>query len=251
MEISSSGMLAAAVALFALTQSSAYGSPVPAPKPLVPAAVLSNGIPVPHKRPVAAGIGRAAQQDDAPSEPVTPEPCEVEDAVYDLLPPLEGENGCGFSDQILLKEVGNETKVTLRPHVRISCRLAAKITSWLAKDVAGAADEILGSELEAIRTGPGYACRRRNNKPDGKLSEHALGTALDVAAFALADGRTVSVEEHWSGESDESRFLKSIHKSACDRFTTVLGPEADIYHQNHFHLDIGCHGKTCTYLICQ
>jgi len=34
------------------------------------------------------------------------------------------------------------------------------------------------------------------------------------------------------------RFLRSIHKAACNRFGTVLGPEANDAHRDHFHLDL-------------
>lgn len=246
MVISRSVRLAVVIASLALPPFSVAGTPAPSPKPLDPAVETGRAVPVPLKRPAAAGIGGAVQ-----SNAISPEPCDVEGAVYDILPPLVGENGCGFSDQILLKEVGHSPTISLQPHARISCRLAGKITAWLAEDVAGVARRILGSDLTAIQTGPGYACRRRNNKPDGKLSEHALGTALDIAAFNLADGRTITVEDHWPEEGENSSFLRAVHQSACARFTTVLGPEADVYHLDHFHLDIGCHGKTCTYLICQ
>jgi hypothetical protein len=35
-----------------------------------------------------------------------------------------------------------------------------------------------------------------------------------------------------------ARFLKDIHESACKVFGTVLGPEANNAHKNHFHLDM-------------
>ena len=36
----------------------------------------------------------------------------------------------------------------------------------------------------------------------------------------------------------KAAFLHDIHKAACAIFTTVLGPEANNYHKNHFHLDL-------------
>lgn len=33
-------------------------------------------------------------------------------------------------------------------------------------------------------------------------------------------------------------FLKNIHKGACGIFTTVLGPESNDAHKNHFHFDL-------------
>jgi hypothetical protein len=33
-------------------------------------------------------------------------------------------------------------------------------------------------------------------------------------------------------------FLRAAHRSACKLFNTVLGPEANNWHRNHFHLDM-------------
>ncbi|MEO0730119.1 MAG: extensin family protein, partial [Pseudomonadota bacterium] len=35
-----------------------------------------------------------------------------------------------------------------------------------------------------------------------------------------------------------SRFLKAAHLTACKHFGTVLGPEFDLTHRNHFHVDL-------------
>ncbi len=43
-----------------------------------------------------------------------------------------------------------------------------------------------------------------------------------------------------------SAFLHEIHAGACQHFTTVLGPGADMFHYNHFHLDLAMHGSTNT-----
>ncbi len=49
----------------------------------------------------------------------------------------------------------------------------------------------------------------------------------------------------------QARFLVTVHKAACSLFSTVLGPDANAAHHDHFHLDLGCHGKDCKYLICE
>lgn len=36
----------------------------------------------------------------------------------------------------------------------------------------------------------------------------------------------------------KSEFLRAVHAAACRRFGTVLGPEANEAHRNHFHLDM-------------
>jgi hypothetical protein len=53
---------------------------------------------------------------------------------------------------------------------------------------------------------------------------HLGGPKAAEAARTLASGKTA--------------FLHDIHKAACAIFTTVLGPEANSYHKNHFHLDL-------------
>ncbi len=36
----------------------------------------------------------------------------------------------------------------------------------------------------------------------------------------------------------KSKFVKIVHDDACNIFGTVLGPEANEAHKNHFHLDM-------------
>ena len=36
----------------------------------------------------------------------------------------------------------------------------------------------------------------------------------------------------------KSLFVKHVHDAACKDFGTVLGPEANEAHKNHFHLDM-------------
>jgi len=38
--------------------------------------------------------------------------------------------------------------------------------------------------------------------------------------------------------SPEAAFLRRLHAGACQQFTTVLGPDANAEHYNHFHLDL-------------
>jgi hypothetical protein len=41
-----------------------------------------------------------------------------------------------------------------------------------------------------------------------------------------------------AAKSPEAQFLRRLHRSACDVFGTVLGPEANAAHRDHFHLDL-------------
>src|SRR6185312_5187225 len=69
-------------------------------------------------------------------------------------------------------------------------------------------------------------------------SEHAFGNALDIAAFTLADGRRISVQDGWRGGPEEQGFLRDVQAAACDQFSTVLAPGSNVYHYNHIHVDL-------------
>lgn len=47
--------------------------------------------------------------------------------------------------------------------------------------------------------------------------------------------------------SQQGYFLRAAHKAACQVFGTILGPEADHAHRNHFHVDMRQrrHGSYC------
>jgi hypothetical protein len=61
-----------------------------------------------------------------------------------------------------------------------------------------------------------------------KAKEPAAVTAAVPAAPAAAGAK----------EQARQQFLRELHVSACRRFGTVLGPEANEAHRNHFHLDM-------------
>ncbi|HEU0133384.1 MAG TPA: extensin family protein, partial [Allosphingosinicella sp.] len=85
-----------------------------------------------------------------------------------------------------------------------------------------------------------YSCRPVNGRPGARLSEHGRSNAVDIAAFVLADGRRISVLAGWNGgDEDVRRFLRDIHKAGCRRFGIVLGPDADSFHRDHLHFDMG------------
>jgi len=120
----------------------------------------------------------------------------------------------------------------------MTCPLASSFTDWARYGVAPAAKHYLGSEVVKIETMGTFNCRAVNGSRSGKLSEHAFANAVDVSAFVLRDGRRVSVLNGWRGSSEERAFLRRLHQSACKRFGTVLGPDYNAAHANHFHFDM-------------
>lgn len=128
----------------------------------------------------------------------------------------------------------------------LECRFAAVLGAWLKEVVSPVAASLLGSPVDALVTGPGYQCRERQ---EGKLSEHALGKAIDIAEVRLFDGRRILLASLLDAEGAEVEFLRAVSASACGYFTTVLGPGSDAAHTDHLHVDVAKR-KTAEYRIC-
>jgi hypothetical protein len=128
--------------------------------------------------------------------------------------------------------------VAVQPAATLACPIVSSLDTWIANDVQPAAMKWFGTPLASIRQFSAFSCRTVNNQPGKGLSEHAFGNALDIAIFTFADGRKVNVEHGWRGPPEEQGFLRDIHAAACKYFSTVLGPGADVFHYNHFHLDM-------------
>ncbi|MFO0709255.1 MAG: extensin family protein [Sandaracinus sp.] len=134
--------------------------------------------------------------------------------------------------------VGGVAIRTVRPGERVvlACELAARLPeiARVLRDHHVRALDV----LSAYRPGP-------------RQSFHTLGLALDIASFETDDGALLSVLDEFvetpasetceasSPEGDHARTLLAI---ACDlaathTFSTVLTPNYNEGHRNHFHLD--------------
>ena len=150
------------------------------------------------------------------------------------LPNKSFDGGCRTIDTIKVMDFGTATTNL----GAMTCPLAANFTDWARYAVRPAAKQYLGAEVVRIETMGTFNCRNIYGMRSGKLSEHAFANAVDVSAFVLRDGRRVSVLAGWNGSSEERAFLRRLHQSACKRFGTVLGPDYNAAHANHFHLDM-------------
>ncbi len=174
-----------------------------------------------------------------PSDQCTVDPKSVADAVS--LGSVSGKGACGIKDAWKVSAVGD---VAFSTPARLRCQMVGVTDRWITKIVQPAARSAFGERVVKLRIAASYACRGRDNKRGAKISEHAFGNALDVSAFTLASGRVVQVEGGWRAGGKESSFLRQVHGRACGTFTTVLGPEANAAHRNHFHFDLGKHGRS-------
>jgi hypothetical protein len=118
------------------------------------------------------------------------------------------------------------------------------VAEFIRADVGPAVAE-LGAPLAAVTELDSYECRSRNRVPGAKLSEHGKGNALDISAVKLRNGAVFNLTDPLVSKP----FRERMRTLACGRFTTVLGPGSDGYHNDHIHLDLieRSHG----YRICQ
>lgn len=154
------------------------------------------------------------------------------------VPPVPGKlRGCGIKKgAIKLYEVDG---VKLSTPAVMTCDTAKALEKWVEKGLKRSVRSFGGGAKE-IKVAAGYSCRTRNNRPGAKISEHGKGKAIDISAIKLKSGESISVLKDWNN-GKKGRILKKMHKQACGPFGTVLGPNADRYHKDHFHFDIAKH----------
>jgi len=131
------------------------------------------------------------------------------------------------------------SSVRLSSSFLASCPLAVAYALFERHAVQPAAQRAFSQAVVQVDHLGSYACRTMYNRKNGRLSQHASANALDIAGFRLADGQRIQLLKDWPGEGAKARFLRDVHASACDSFNTVLGPDYNAAHRNHFHLDMG------------
>lgn len=145
---------------------------------------------------------------------------------------VAGEGACGIRNAVRVTRVGG---VDLIQPVRMDCDTARALDNWVRDGLLPTVGRKGGGAV-ALQTAAGYACRGRNNQSGARLSEHARGKAIDIAAIQLANGSRISVLQDWNNGAN-GRLLRALHRAACGPFGTVLGPDSDRFHQDHFHFD--------------
>ncbi len=157
-------------------------------------------------------------------------------ARFDALTDRDFGGGCHAFASVKLTDIG----VPVANLGAMSCPLAATFTAWVRNGVMPAARVYLQTELVKVETFGTYSCRNINGRMAGRLSEHASANAIDVSGFVLADGRRITLKQDWTSPDPATRsFLLAIRTSACRRFKTVLSPDYNSLHADHFHLDMG------------
>ncbi|RVT82861.1 extensin family protein [Rhodobacteraceae bacterium CCMM004] len=147
--------------------------------------------------------------------------------------PIAGRiRGCGVEAPVKVTSVAG---VALSQGAVMDCATARALKEWTQRGVKPAFGK-LGGGVRGLRVAAHYACRTRNNRKGAKISEHGKGRAIDISAIQLQNGVEVTILRGWRDRQFGPK-LRQLHTAACGPFGTVLGPNADRYHQDHFHFD--------------
>ncbi len=160
-------------------------------------------------------------------------------AIADLTQVNDGGGSCEVATPVRLTRINFAGgAVDLPDQPVLNCAFALQFSDW----VAGPAQTIVTSSTRAalgeLRTGPGFDCRDRTGDGSSKVSEHASGNAVDVQNIVLTNGLTLDARDALNPDRDAYDVLTQLRKSACESFTTVLGPGSNAAHDAHFHFDL-------------
>jgi hypothetical protein len=224
--------------------------PLPRPRPAdAPAAEASP--PVAGQPPAASETGKPTEQ-AAPVAKPAPQPSACRLALTEAIaiapsiPDIHGAGGCGGEDLVRLEAIvlPDNKRVSVKPAAILRCAMASQLADWIRTDIAPLAAG-LGSPISDLDNFDSYECRGFNRIPGAHLSEHGRANALDVRAFKLANGRSISLTDR----TVPRELRETVLHSVCARFSTVLGPSSDWYHEDHIHLDLM--ERRNNYRICQ
>ena len=250
-------MVTALALLVALLADAAGARPLTAGSGFGPEARRSRrqvAVPLPRPRPPEAPAEDQADEARAPEQaaPAAPPPSACRLALTEAIaiapsiPPIHGPGSCGGDDLVRLDAVvlPDNQQVAVKPAAILRCTMAAAIADWARSDMAPFAEK-LGTTLSELDNFDSFECRGRNRVSGAKLSEHGRANALDIRALKFANGQSLSLTDRSAPRAQREAVLQSV----CARFTTVLGPGSDWYHEDHIHLDLA--ERRSGYRICQ
>ena len=73
----------------------------------------------------------------------------------------------------------------VQPAATLACPIVSALDRWIVDSVQPAAMRWFNQPVVEIRQISAYSCRGMNGQPGARISEHAFGNALDIAAFTL------------------------------------------------------------------
>lgn len=223
--------------------------PLPRPRPVeAPARPVAT-----VEKPVAEKPVEAPKPVEAvapPPEPAPPSACRLalteSIAIAPSIPDISGSGGCGGEDLVRLEAIvlRGGARVAVKPAATLRCEMASAVAAWVRDDIVPLAAGMAATPV-ALDNFDSFECRGRNRVAGAKLSEHGRANALDVRGIMLSNGASLALTDRATPREARERVLQSV----CGRFSTVLGPGSDGYHEDHIHLDLAA--RRSGYRICQ
>ena len=201
-----------------------------------------------------------AKQTPAPAEPEKPveraasapppsacrQALTEEIAIAPSIPDINGPGGCGGEDLVRLEAVvlPDKHRVALKPAAILRCTMASAIADWIRTDMTPLAAS-LGSVISDLDNFE--LVRMPRPQPRGRRPV-VRARSCQRARRPRPEARRWPVDlAHRPQVPREIR--ETVLHSVCARFTTVLGPGSDGYHEDHIHLDLM--ERHNNYKICQ
>lgn len=151
--------------------------------------------------------------------------------------------GCGLTDTATLRQ----SSIRYNTTVTATCPVLAGLVLFERHVVTPAAATHFQAQPTKISHYGTYACRavRTNRGEGGRRSQHATANAIDIAGVQLDNGRALSLLTDWpavdaaGAPTPAAQFWRDTRAGACRIFPTVLGPDYNALHRDHFHFDMG------------
>ncbi|HMJ54640.1 MAG TPA: extensin family protein [Polyangiaceae bacterium] len=150
--------------------------------------------------------------------------------------------GCGIPHGVIVTK--GPLGFTYAPPLQIDCSLAKELP-WIEQVIQEQAEQHLGAPIKQIVTLGTFSCRKVRGGFTGRLSEHAVGNAIDFGAFVPRRGAAVSVSRDYRPLDDSpgarGLFLRGVFHGLRGHggLTHVIGPETRSDHHDHIHIDRG------------
>jgi hypothetical protein len=223
--------------------------PLPAKPPEVKVVILpAPAVPMPKVYPPAPhGMPDGTPQGEACYDSLTKLGVE-----FTRLTTPVGTGACSVSDAVQMRSMSIAGQVVKLPdQPTFNCGFAVKFAGWIKDAASPIVTKATESKIATLGTGPGFQCRGRNGDSTAKISEHGFGNAVDIERVKLANGETVEIKDAMTIGAKYQPVLATLRASACQYFTTVLGPGANAAHAEHFHFDLARRGKKGNHAMCQ
>jgi hypothetical protein len=205
----------------------------------------AHAVPLPPPRPAPPVPATPPAVEEAPPPSACFLRLSPDLAIASPLPRVDGTGGCGADDAVRFEAVvlADKTRISVTPPAIVRCDMAEAVAHWVREDVAPAVRRL--GALRSIDNYASYECRGRNRIIGARLSEHGRANALDIRSFKLANGAVVGLTD----VQIDKDLREGLKRTTCGRFTTVLGPGSDGYHEDHVHVDLAV--RRGGYRMCQ